>query len=236
MGDSTFLSSFCPGFFFIGGFQRSSRSRRGERSLYRQGFWGVGHHTQTISRLLAPFAYKLLGRERAREGQAFGGAGTHVPHDKTSRVERSHDNRASTSNEDGFCLPPGTGLAWRAGQQRRLMMATGPYDPRLGRGGIPRGAPLISHTSSPLIFNLITMYIQGGLGGRTSRHPLRSGGWRCGVCSWPVGTGRDGGQMMGELGAGGRAPCHWVYYHVSSLFWSRYGMLLWRWHWRREEE
>ncbi|KAK3300007.1 uncharacterized protein B0H64DRAFT_4840 [Chaetomium fimeti] len=67
----------------------------------------------------------------------------------------------------------------------------------------PGGTPNIN-TSSPLIFNLITMYIQGGLGGGTSRHPLlsrRMGVW---CFSWPVGWHGEGTGGRGDWGGVGR--------------------------------
>lgn len=212
MGARLFCHLFVPAFFLSAVSIGVLGAGEGRDHYTGRGFGGLGiTHTNDIPPAGAIRLQTFGGRERARERAGFGGAGTHVLHDKTSRVGRSHDNRASTKDEDGFCLPPGTGLAWRArGATEEDNDGDGALRSVTGTRRDSQGAPLISHTSSPLIFNLITMYITG----RTRREDITAfasqradGGVMSFFLPGRVGTGRDGGWDDGG-GVGRKAARH----------------------------
>ena len=155
MGARLFCHLFVP-VFFIGGFHGVLGAGEGRDHYTGRGFGGLGiTHTNDIPPAGAIRLQTFGGEKRRGKGQAL--------------VAQAHTFYMTRRAESmGFVCR--LGLAWPGarGATEEDNDGDGALRSVTGTRRDSQGAPLISHTSSPLIFNLITMYITG----RTRREDI----------------------------------------------------------------
>jgi hypothetical protein len=111
-GGSTFLSCFCPRFFYWRFPSEFKEQERGE-IIIPAGVLGGGWHNTNDIPPAGAIRLQTWGGDKGAGKRGLGGAGTHVLYDKTSRVEGVTTTGHRPETKMGFVCRLGTGLAWR---------------------------------------------------------------------------------------------------------------------------